>query len=250
VATQTVQQSLDLDADLLLTDLCPIDVLLQRIGRLHRHARTRPEGFACARCVVLVPDRPLGSFIIAKGEARGAHGFGSVYGDLRVLLATLGEIRANPTWEIPRMNRALVEAATHPEALRAITPAEARWAQHANAVEGIALAHRGLANTNVVDRDARFGEAFFADQQAPTRLGLSDRRVELPIRCQTALGNVVSTVTIPAWMVRGAGDDATAGDVCQAPDHFAFTFGERRYRYDRLGLHVTEDHDPATEDDA
>lgn len=56
VATQVVEQSLDVDFDWLITQLCPVDLLFQRAGRLHRHSRpSRPQGFQQPVLTVLLP---------------------------------------------------------------------------------------------------------------------------------------------------------------------------------------------------
>ncbi|MFC7326644.1 CRISPR-associated helicase Cas3' [Marinactinospora rubrisoli] len=61
VASQVAEQSLDIDFDILVSDLAPIDLLLQRMGRLHRHARgadqsERPKRLRSARCLITGAD--------------------------------------------------------------------------------------------------------------------------------------------------------------------------------------------------
>ena len=68
VATQVAEQSLDIDMDVLITDIAPVDLVLQRAGRIHRHHRLRPAGFDDPLMLVVgleqeIPPADLTSFI-------------------------------------------------------------------------------------------------------------------------------------------------------------------------------------------
>lgn len=104
VATQVVEQSLDLDFDLMVSDMAPIDLLIQRSGRLHRHARRRPP------CL----ESP-GFIVLCDADRNGAppESFGGsieyVY-DRYILLRTWLALRGRKRLDMPTEIEHLVEA--------------------------------------------------------------------------------------------------------------------------------------------
>ena len=102
VATQVIEQSLDLDFDLIVSDYAPIDLLIQRIGRLHRHQRNqRPVGL----------DEPV-LWLMAPESLEPIPNFGldeRVY-DRYTLLRSWLELREAPAFCLPAKTRELIEA--------------------------------------------------------------------------------------------------------------------------------------------
>lgn len=53
IGTQVLEQSLDIDFDVLFTDIAPMDLVLQRMGRMHRHNIKRPQQLVTPTTYVL-----------------------------------------------------------------------------------------------------------------------------------------------------------------------------------------------------
>ena len=248
VGTQTLEQSLDIDSDFLITDLCPVDVLLQRIGRLHRHERScRPVEFSSPRCVVLLPSfDTLTPLLHESLNGLGPHGY--VYEDLRILEATRRLVvehgESQVRWRIPDMNRKLVERATHPVVLGAIAEEMGKeWCEHSAEIEGKKAGDIQDAKEWVIKREISFcsdnHDIQFGDLEEHIRTRLGDEGIEVAFEraMPSPFGGYkdISRISLPGHMSRGL--------ACEVPvmtnqinDGFEFQVQKTQFKYDRWGL--------------
>ena len=243
VTTQTAEQSLDIDADWLITDIAPGDVFLQRIGRLHRHDRPRPTGSKRARVSVLAPTpEQLVRTLNHQGMVcrRTILGLGGVYENIVGVLSTRKWLEEHREIRIPEHNRALVEAATHRCVLSDLAEDLGEpWKLHLQDVEGKTAANSGAARIVCIDWDAPLTDNQpipHLDHRPATRLGIKDRRVHLPRAMKGPFGRPVRTLNIPGWMVPDEGSDADVSNVVSEGGEIRFRLGSREYRYNRFGL--------------
>jgi CRISPR-associated endonuclease/helicase Cas3 len=250
-ATQTVEISVDCDADFMITDLAPMDVLLQRLGRLHRHARRRgyrPTAFVQPQCLVLVPPEDDLSPLLSPGGARGLGlGRNSAYPDVLCLQATLRALRDETRFavlDIPTNNRELVEGTCSRSALAALAQElGGRWQDHANELYGKGSAQRSAAHLACTDWQEPWHAAVTTElnPEAKTRLGLDGIDLDLPAGVNSPFMHPIAKLTVPAWML----PSLPAGETLAPPaleelrlfdGGFTFSVRGQLFVYNRHGL--------------
>ena len=237
VGTQTLEQSLDIDADLMITDLCPMDILLQRIGRLHRHRnRARPPSFEQPRLIVLVPeDRDLSVFL--SRSHGGSFGLGTVYENLLSIEATWRELESVDVLSIPEQNRHLVEQTTNESRLETLAEELGpNWIEKWGELLGKGMAQSQEAGIRLLDWAREF-EAYEENQQILTRLGHLPHLLKIP-EMESPFGELLTELQIPHHLWPKDCVTEEISEMKPEVSGFSFVLDDRCFCYSQLGLRV------------
>ncbi len=172
VATQVLEQSLDVDFDKMVSDLAPMDRLIQRIGRLHRH-RERGRDYEAEAIIHGPPFREdPGSDWYKNKFPKGAY----VYGKHGLLWKTVQVLRQQDAWSIPDENRQLIESVFSPDAEDLIPEPLLQVDFDA---KGEDSADRFLGSMNAINFRRGYGDTTGYREDTPTRLGDERTRCRL-----------------------------------------------------------------------
>jgi CRISPR-associated endonuclease/helicase Cas3 len=176
VATQVIEQSLDLDFDAMVSDLAPVDLLVQRAGRLQRHPgrdASRPVGLA-RELVVLSPppaENPEPGWL-AGIFAGTSH----VYDHPGILWRTVRALVKTPVIKLPDNLRELIESVYGSEE---VPDALLAGANRAVGKAGAHAATATYATLKVSDGYDGSSQAWASDLHVPTRIDARQTVVRL-----------------------------------------------------------------------
>jgi len=247
VGTQVLEQSLDIDFDVMVSDLAPIGALIQRAGRLWRHMGPRPAESRPVDGPVLHVLSPDPSDVRDESWSRDLLGKGWFVYPPPVQWRTAKVLFAAGAIDAPDGLRALIEAvdgADAPDIPDVLLSAEAEWL-------GSKQFERTYAQQNTLKPfdDYRDADKVFADETFPTRLGPEQVTLVLARRAEGGLRPwavdddpdrawALSEVSISRrrWQMGGGVDQ-------DAPEIVAIKNSWKTWMAARLVLCPVDDHD-------
>ena len=187
VATQVVEQSLDLDFDLLVSDLAPMDLIIQRAGRLHRHRRDEhgnplpidagTDGREASYFLIYSPEpsEDAGGDWFKRAFPKAAY----VYPSHGCLWLTARLLKKSGLLRMPDDAREFIESAFDQNSEKKIPRA---LRQRDLKAEGEMMSKKSAAHINMLKLEEGYAATpnqWWEDMRTPTRLGDAETTVRL-----------------------------------------------------------------------